>query len=303
VINMRTEEIIMTRSLYEDLLKGYRDNLIRRQALTVTESSSLKYILKMAGINHLFETTSEVDTSKSGSEKILNRRLVESEIIDELRGVKKYHDLTSDQLMAQIAQDYNLQILGSGLFGTVIQTKNPDTVVKVFESDDAYLRFLEMANAHPNVHFPKAKGLPRLMTAFYKRHSIQPDKFVVLELEKLYPLDDDIADFCESLAYQTIDEEPLVLPDGSQNSKHMTYAQLIGDYPWISTLKRAMNMIIDWDLGENDMNAGNFMRRKYGTIVIMDPVYDPNSVAWSVAALPANQPRNVQGPHYRKKSI
>ena len=46
-------------------------------------------------------------------------RIREEQELDELTGVKKYHDLTASELMVQVAEDYGLKILGSGALGTL----------------------------------------------------------------------------------------------------------------------------------------------------------------------------------------
>lgn len=225
--------------------------------------------------------------------------------LDELTGVKKYHDLNAKQLMNQIALDYDLEVLGTGVFGTVIQTRNPEIVVKVFEDDDAYLSYLRFAQAHPNPYYVKARSLPRIMTAFYKRYDIQPDKFVVVELEKLYPLHEATAVFASQLCNSKLTDSPSYSPGGYYNDDNYTFLDYNEDYPWVVPLKEAADAIMaNLPDAKPDMHAGNFMRRKDWSIVISDPVVGHSETAFTVRDRKrAREPENFKGPHYRKQHI
>ena len=241
--------------------------------------------------------------------------------VDEIIGVKKYHGLTLDELMKQIANDYDLRVLGQGAFGHVLSTKDPNTVVKVFETDDAYMSFVEYIQQNPNPHYPRIVKSPRLMTTFYKRYDLQPDKFTVLALERLVPLSDHMAQFVADVANaRDLHDKPFKLPNGRMNGGDynyddddidpgVTFRELSRDYPWIPTFWEAVRQLFRSGIvkGNIDMHPGNFMARQDGTIVIIDPVSDPKALErkrkiydlkWQQGEKP-----NVQGPHYRKQQL
>ena len=239
---------------------------------------------------------------------------------DEMIGVKKYHGLTLDELMKQIATDYNLKVLGQGAFGHVLSTHDPNSVVKIFETDNAYLSFVNFIQQHPNKHYPKIVKSPRLMTTFYKRYNIQPDKFTVLVIEKLKPIPEKTASFVSSVANaRDLYDKPMYLPNGRLNGGGydpetdeidggLTYQELSRDYPWIPEFWAAVKQLFRGGAvkGNIDMHYGNFMMRDDGTIVITDPVADPKGLQIKRAVddlkWKGTKP-NVQGPHYKQQHI
>lgn len=247
------------------------------------------------------------------------RELFDQEL-DELTGVKKYHNLTIEELMKQIAEDFNLKLLGQGAFGYVLSTHDPNTVVKIFETDDAYLSFVNFIQQHPNKHYPKITKSPRLMTTFYKRYDIQPDKFTVLVIERLKPLPDKTAAFVSSVANaRDLYDKPMYLPNGRMNGggydydtdeidSGVTYQELARDYPWIPEFWAAVRQMFRGGVvhGNIDMHYGNFMMRDDGTIVITDPVADPkglqikrqiDDLKWQ------GKKPDVQGPRYQQQHL
>lgn len=235
---------------------------------------------------------------------------------DEMIGVKKYHGLTLDALMKKIAEDFNLELLGHGAFGHVLSTSDPNTVIKVFETDDAYMTFVNFIQQHPNPHYPKIVKSPRLMTTFYKRYDIQPNKFTVLSIERLVPLSEKMAHFVADVANaRDLHDKPFKLPNGQLNGGNynyeydeidpgVTFQELSRDYPWIPSLWAAVRQMFRGGAvkGTIDMHPGNFMARNDGTIVVIDPVADPiahdRKKTIDTFKMMGKKP-NVQGPHYR----
>lgn len=227
--------------------------------------------------------------------------------INELTGVKKYHNLTFQALIGQLAEEYNLKILGSGRTGTVLQGRDPNSVYKVLEKDDAYLSFVNFAMANPNPHFPRFEKV-KLMTSFYKRYNIQPDQFNVIKMEKLLPLEEGTAVFASFLAdvRHNLGTTAGKLPNGSENYEGLSYYELAETRPWIISLWEAIRSIQKSKLvkGDADFHPGNFMKRADHTIVISDPVKDPKALD-----LQKNVDRlyygkvqpEVQGPVYKPK--
>lgn len=228
--------------------------------------------------------------------------------IDEITGVKKYHNYTLPQLIGIMADEFNFRILGSGALGTVLQGPDPNTVYKVVEQDDAYLSFVNFAMKNPNPHYPHFKKV-KTLTAFYARYNVQPNKFTVIKLEKLIPLPEDSGVFASDLADVELGLEsatPTYLPNGRINEHDLTYAELAETRPWIISLWYAIRAIQKSKLikGAPDLHPGNFMQRQDGTVVIIDPVADYKAMG-TISRVNTLTNRQVEphlrGPVYKKK--
>ena len=226
--------------------------------------------------------------------------------LDELTGVKKYHNLTFHALLGKIAEEHGLKILGSGALGTVMQGQDPNTVYKVVEQDDAYLSFVNFAMKNPNPHFPVFEKM-KLLHSFYKRFSIQPNTFTVVKMEKLTPLPWTTAEFLADMASaRYLHQAPMFMPNGQDNTEEYTYNELSETRPWINSVWYAIQMIRHSKLvkGNEDFHVGNFMQRADGTIVIIDPVADPKAMAMTQQAdtmARRGQEPEQTGPLYQKK--
>lgn len=201
----------------------------------------------------------------------------------ELIGVKKYKDETAEDVMELLAKDFNMKIIGSGTFGTVLQSNDPNIVYKVFEHDDAYMKFISFIAQHPNKHYPTVFKIKHLHS-FYKRKLADYDKFIIVKTEKLYKITDEnlnqfVAEFLHSMKYSPKvigDQLPPYTMDRNKNTT-ITYKQYFEKMPWLISLYMAAwnlytSVTATWDI------ADNIMQRKDGTLVIIDPFYDDEEI-------------------------
>ena len=243
---------------------------------------------------------------------------------DEMIGVKKYHNYRADELAKVIANDFGMTYLGRGALGQTIQTRDPEVVLKVFETDSAYLSFINYIMRHPNKHYPKVIRAPKQMTAFYKRYDIQPNQYTILALEKLYELPENMAAFIRDVANaDDLYDKPDFLPNGELNGNNdsgyyddddeygdnytpsYTFNDLKRDYPWIPSLWEAAHAALHSKSvkGGRDLHAGNLMMRKDGTIVIIDPVVDSKGLDLKTAIADKDRSADpvpmIKGPRYK----
>ena len=232
--------------------------------------------------------------------------------VDEMIGMKKFHDMTADQATVAIAQEMGTKVLGSGgAFGKVIQSHNPDIVYKVFERDDAYLAFIRFIQRVPSIHFPKIYKIKK-MTSFFKRYEVQEDKFYVVALERLNEMTDEPfnALFVTNLLGLHSPHDPTrYLPNGYPNEGGIPAITFLNRYPqlkslWTAALK-IRGMMRDFSDFGWDVHRGNLMQRDDGTIVIIDPVTNDASFDYrdDIFKAKANRSPQYTGPHYNKKTV
>ena len=240
------------------------------------------------------------------------RELFDQEL-DELTGVKKYHDLTALQIMDKMSAELNLPKRGEGAFGKVIQSPDPNWVYKVFEKDSAYEEFVDFIAKNPNTHYPKIKKIKK-MTSFFKRYGVQENKFIVVIIEKLEKIPEEKMNFVHELVNTSdVDDYPWYLPDGDANPDRITLETVMGqDWEGWKTgemwkLWYAAQSIRKSDINRRghfmDLHRGNIMQRADGTVVLIDPVASEAGLAHEkkIASAAANREPMVKGPHYKKQ--
>ena len=228
---------------------------------------------------------------------------------DEMIGVKKYHNLTLDRAIEIVAKDMGSEVLGSGAYGTVITSKDPNIVYKVLESDAGYMRFVRFVQQYPDKHFPKIYKVKNL-TNFFRRYGIQNDKFIVVALEKLQPVNPkkigmDAEFIAALLNTHSPHEPPKIMPDGNENDNRLPASMFLQWLPelkglWSAGLKlRGLNSESNdyfWDI-----HSGNIMMRADGTIVITDPLGSHSGFSYQGDITVARQEKEpmIKGPKYR----
>lgn len=232
--------------------------------------------------------------------------------VDEIIGIKKFHHLELKDAVKAIAKSIGGRILGDqedgGYFAQAVETpRNPNVVYKIIEQDDAYLKFAKFAREHKNKHYPTIYRI-RSMTSFFKRFEMQVEKFVVMDMEKLYKLEN--ADlYSHLLGFRNDAGKPMRLPNGRVNDKQLTIREICDTDPEFKGLWDAAQQIrtrlmttpdMSWDL-----HAGNIMKRKDGTVVITDPIVNEAGFNYARAVQglkhSKNPPQMIQGPKYLQK--
>ena len=237
------------------------------------------------------------------------RELFDQEL-DELIGVKKYKDLTARQIMKKMEDELGLKKLGSGAFGDVMQSPDPNWVYKVLEKDPAYEEYIDFIAKNPNKHYPKIKRVKK-MTSFFKRYQVQESKFTVIVIEKLEPIPQERIDFAVDLVNSDVDDIPSHNPDGDENYSGLTLEELMShDWEeWTSedmwSTYYAARTLRKSELKRSgtfmDLHKNNIMQRADGTIVLIDPVASYEGLDYGSSVSDARMSRQpmVKGPHYK----
>ena len=252
----------------------------------------------------------------------------------ELKGVKKFHNMDSYEFNQMLKDEYGIECIGGGTYGQIYTNKDWDYVVKVISGDDPfYLSFVDFVLKNPDPHFPKIKRKPLNIHAFLRRHPKAPNNFWVLKIEKLEPIKprSDLANFLvrnlETYAvvqwqhengYMSNEEftrkyEKVYkyMPDGVVH-KSMSYKDMFDEVPWFSSLCRAYMKINQAQLGSFDNHDGNFMKRKDGTIVMIDPIWEGSNPMKEFNRMMAIETDSngyeddlpdIKGPVYKKKQV
>jgi hypothetical protein len=164
---------------------------------------------------------------------------------------------------ARILRSAGWRQIGSGYHAEVYTKPDANYVIKLFESDRAYLDFLKLVRQHPNKHFPKIKGrvlidrnikgvrLEKL--TIQQKVQVGDKSFYPSELMDVYLI---------SLRHDL----------NTVQDKIIKYAQeYLKSNP---ELQEALALINDKLLYaySNDIHDENVMMRSDGTPVIIDPV-------------------------------
>jgi hypothetical protein len=86
-------------------------------------------------------------------------------ILENLRGVKSYHDNTWDEIITELRKS-NITTKGGG-FADVITSPNWDYAYKIFQLDSAYTAYLNFCKKNQdNPHIPKSNPANLALTPF-----------------------------------------------------------------------------------------------------------------------------------------
>jgi len=201
-------------------------------------------------------------------------------LLSELTGVKAFKDKFGQEVLDLLSSKYGIR-QSKGTFGVVLTHSSWQHVLKLFAKDDCYLAFVDYAIKHPNVHFPKFEKDPIKLTSFFKAGAQPSDKFYALKIEKLEPLGDaEDAIFGQAFMNQKfIDGYLLAKKDNTikdwitnVSSKRIDPFLLKKNLGLIDALIEVGNLSIT--NCKIDLHSQNLMKRKDGTIVIIDPFCD-----------------------------
>lgn len=238
------------------------------------------------------------------------------QILENLQGVKKFHRMDWSRFVDFLAQQ-DIHIIGRGSFGRVFYSPSWNYVIKVFEKDDAYLKFVNFAINNPNKHFPKFLKNPKNIPQFLTRKLHAPDYLVVVKIEKLEEIEEKLGKFLakqlDVLELYYFDGEHFTMKDYF-NNEYVDYdnVQHLFKYyqqkyqldvesilkAYISLQKQLNHTITD------DLHEGNLMQREDGTVVFIDPFYikghdDTSSTIFQTLADYEMNDRDIttSGPH------
>lgn len=214
-------------------------------------------------------------------------------LLQELAGVKRFQKYEQHQLFKMFRR-LGVKIM-SGKFGTVFAHPSWDYVYKVVNGEDPqYTDFVEYVLKHPNKHFPKFLRRPLTVHQFHTRSANEPTTWWIVKIEKLEEITDrnllkfivhNLEDGMTAIHSEALGDKRAmeyrhknhakVLPDGEYHT-NVSMGDIFEKYPWFRSLCAAS---LHYNIyssetdtaGVNDIHGGNFMQRKDGTIVFIDP--------------------------------
>ena len=206
-------------------------------------------------------------------------------ILEQLRGVKKYHNLTWDDIRDELRKQ-GIKSIGMGRYGEVFHKPDWNYVIKVFESDDAYLDYVNFCITNNNPHFPKFIKKPKSFHQFHKRLHHSSKMLQIVKMELLAPLkdhwySDNLENICNLIFRENIKNVVIYDDDITKPKMYDNIEDIINDNnnkpqlrELISALVQIKNKFNSYIL---DIHSENLMQRKDGTIVITDPIVNPKA--------------------------
>jgi hypothetical protein len=203
--------------------------------------------------------------------------------------------LNLQDLLDSFESDYGGKILGGGAFAIVLSHSSWNYVLKIFNDDSCYLKYVRFCMKNQNNKFvPKLLDKPRKITPTYKRRSNQQNLYTV-KMENLEPLSDSSIDANSiekmSFAGMALNDEgtrkdlTVAGVDKYIKSKYPSMSGLVRQLVWnrnsralFDFLKEIKTIFPSCSL---DLHSDNFMSRKNGEIVVTDPFSTPyDSSTW-----------------------
>lgn len=202
-------------------------------------------------------------------------------LLNELTGIKSFKDKPGKEILDYLKSTYGIQ-QSAGTFGVVLSHPSWKHVLKLFAKDDCYLHFVDYVLKHPNPHFPKVEKKPVQLTTFFKKSATTPDKFYVVKMEKLEKLGKaelNLFDSMDSKIFVETYKEAVKHDDVKGWVTHITKELKIDPFLLKKNLGfiKAYLEIEDMELPascKTDLHSENVMKRKDGTMVIIDPYKD-----------------------------
>lgn len=214
----------------------------------------------------------------------------------------KNNHLSWDEIMKQF-EDEGGSIIGTGKQGTVLQHPDWPYIIKFFEYDNSYIRFVRFANKHPNVCFPKFYGNPQLIVPNFKRSKKmealylvrmeyipygirnQEDKHFILNVlertEDYFNIEGDsyVRKYLKirnkPKEERTEDENYFFRSHVAKTSyeRYLKSQEIARERPEFVRLSKAFDMLRNAGLF-NDIHENNIRRRENGEYVVIDPAWD-----------------------------
>lgn len=231
------------------------------------------------------------------------------QLLENLQGVKKYHQLTWNELVQELAK-VGINSLGKGRFGQVFYKAGWNYVIKVFENDNAYLDYVNFCIENPNPHYPKFIKKPLNMHQFHARTHHAEKMMQVVKIELLQPLKDswyavNLSKIFKLLNKET-DEIMLFNDNTQQYDSYYNINEIFNDFKQykveelISAIYAIKHHFPNYKL---DLHLDNLMQRTDGTVVLSDPIYDSTSPGGMLNANMDFQNRKIgweSGPDYNQ---
>lgn len=182
---------------------------------------------------------------------------------------------TGQESFQEKLADLGWKHIGSGVFSSVFSNPRKPYIIKVNDGvDKAFAIFAKFAKKFPNIHFP--------MIGEMKQFKYKNKIYYIYLIEKLYPIGNkaydyapDINDLTSAFILNLRSKKPksdeevykdFVLDDNSLSNIFKKQPTLIRACKSLANCYKASSIRLVIDIHE-----GNIMKRKDGTIVVIDP--------------------------------
>ena len=105
--------------------------------------------------------------------------------LNELLGIKKYHQHTIDELLDAFTTESGYKFLNRGTMGYTFKHPSKNEVLKIWMKDSAYEHYVEFVSRWKNKHVPKFFTKVKELHMFHKRSDILPETMKYVRLEYL----------------------------------------------------------------------------------------------------------------------
>ena len=184
----------------------------------------------------------------------------------------------NDRFLSEILRDFEASggtVLGRGRYAVALTRSNWNHVVKLFFSDDSYLKFVRFVLKNPRPSFPKFLDKPRKIVPNFTRAPVERYLYVV-RVEKLIPITkQEFEDIQYYIYYGHTD-----FSVGSYKSSY-TWVEIKKNIQRIESEYKGMKSFLsDYDsLMVSDIDASlditqaNILKRSSGEFVLNDPFW------------------------------
>jgi hypothetical protein len=198
------------------------------------------------------------------------------QIIEEsgLKGVKHLHNLTWPEIINHIKEHFGIVLLGSGAYGQVFSHPSWNYVIKIYESDPGYDRFLKFCSSANSPHLPKVLRAPKVIHQFHTRLPEAGSKLNVVKLEILQPLSSNFTALLSQVRGTHSNKKMAHLyMQFKSNQRDGLYMQISSKYNLddVFTILSQIEGQMSGDHEFLDIHDSNFMMRGE-TVVIADPI-------------------------------
>jgi hypothetical protein len=196
------------------------------------------------------------------------------------------HDDTEWYDLIRKFESHGGKVLGQGKYATVMEHPSWKYVLKVFNDDAPYIKFVRFALKNPRSSFPVFYDKPRKIVPHFKRSESHPYLYVV-KTEKLYPINRDIFGEIEYYLYYNYEfVDDMIAKYSRDNEKDNMWIEmkhkletLESKYPSLPQFKEDYNFLLtNANFGQLDMHVHNIMRRSNGEFVLIDPFWQGESI-------------------------
>lgn len=212
--------------------------------------------------------------------------------LNELHGVKRFHDMNLDQMLTSLFPEGTEMKQYSGTYGKVFDNPKWNYVIKMWQKDDCYMDFVNFTIANPSNNYPRFVKKKMMLPVFFKREKRSYLNHVYfIRIERLQPIPRTMGEFLVNHlrgnvhhTQRYLDGEPpysfgkdgtdMRGPDG-ETIHVRTVRDLWDQIPWLKDFDIAWHKLVTECPTEckTDEHPGNFMLRDDGTVVITDPFW------------------------------